>query len=54
MYYHIQQVMFIGALALETLATFPDNDPKYKDADSIELLKDVYHKAKKRDMNWVI
>ena len=31
-------------LALGNITTFPDNDPKYK-IDSIELLKDVYHKV---------
>ena len=33
----------LGALALPDIGRrFPDKDPKYKDADSIELLKDVY------------
>ena len=33
----------LGALALPDIGTlFPDTDNKYKDADSIELLKEVY------------
>ena len=33
----------LGALALPDIGRrFPDKDPAYKDADSIELLKDVY------------
>ena len=33
----------LGALALPDIGNrFPDKDPKYKDANSIELLKDVY------------
>lgn len=33
----------LGALALPDIGRrFPDKDPKYKDANSIELLKDVY------------
>ena len=33
----------LGALALPDIGRrFPDKDPKYKDADSILLLKDVY------------
>jgi 2-C-methyl-D-erythritol 4-phosphate cytidylyltransferase/2-C-methyl-D-erythritol 4-phosphate cytidylyltransferase/2-C-methyl-D-erythritol 2,4-cyclodiphosphate synthase len=37
----------LGALALGDLGThYPDNDPKYKDFSSIELLKDVYKKIK--------
>ena len=33
----------LGALALPDIGTlFPDTDDKYKDADSIELLKEVY------------
>ena len=33
----------LGSLALPDIGTlFPDTDPKYKDADSIELLKKVY------------
>ena len=33
----------LGALALPDIGQrFPDKDPKFKDADSIELLKDVY------------
>lgn len=33
----------LGALALPDIGQrFPDKDPKYKDADSIELLKNVY------------
>lgn len=35
----------LGALALGDLGShYPDNDPKYKDISSIELLKDVYKK----------
>jgi 2-C-methyl-D-erythritol 2,4-cyclodiphosphate synthase len=35
----------LGALALGNIGDFfPDNDPKYKDADSIELLKEVHQK----------
>ena len=37
----------LGALALDDIGTlFPDTDPKYKDADSIILLKHVYEKIK--------
>lgn len=37
----------LGALALDDIGTlFPDTDPKYKDADSIVLLKHVYDKVK--------
>lgn len=33
----------LGAIALDDIGTlFPDTDPKYKDADSIVLLKKVY------------
>ncbi|MBR5310325.1 MAG: 2-C-methyl-D-erythritol 2,4-cyclodiphosphate synthase [Oscillospiraceae bacterium] len=33
----------LGALALPDIGTrFPDSDPKFKDADSIELLKNAY------------
>lgn len=33
----------LGALALDDIGTlFPDTDPKYKDIDSMELLKHVY------------
>lgn len=33
----------LGALALGDIGThFPDNDPKYKDIDSLILLKEVY------------
>lgn len=36
----------LGALALDDIGTlFPDTDPKYKDADSILLLKHVYNKV---------
>ena len=35
----------LGALALDDIGTlFPDTDPKYKDADSMVLLKHVYEK----------
>lgn len=37
----------LGAVALDDIGTlFPDTDPKYKDADSIVLLKQVYEKVK--------
>lgn len=33
----------LGALALDDIGTlFPDNDPKFKDANSIALLREVY------------
>ena len=36
----------LGALALDDIGTlFPDTDPKYKDADSIVLLKHVLEKV---------
>ena len=36
----------LGALALDDIGTlFPDTDPKYKDADSILLLKHVLNKV---------
>ena len=35
----------LGALALDDIGTlFPDTDPKYKDADSMLLLRHVYEK----------
>ena len=35
----------LGALALDDIGTlFPDTDPKYKDADSMVLLRHVYEK----------
>jgi 2-C-methyl-D-erythritol 2,4-cyclodiphosphate synthase len=38
----------LGALALGDIGThFPDNDPAFKNADSIELLKKVYSLVKK-------
>ena len=38
----------LGALALDDIGTlFPDTDPKYKDADSMVLLRDVYKKVQK-------
>ena len=38
----------LGALALDDIGTlFPDTDPKYKDADSMLLLKNVYEKVLK-------
>jgi len=38
----------LGALALDDIGTlFPDTNPKYKDADSIILLSQVYKKIKK-------
>lgn len=37
----------LGSLALQDIGTlFPDTDPKYKGADSIELLKHVYSMVK--------
>ena len=37
----------LGALALPDIGTFfPDTDPKFKDADSIKLLKQVYSMIK--------
>ena len=37
----------LGALALDDIGTlFPDTDPKYKDADSMVLLRHVYNKVK--------
>lgn len=39
----------LGALALPDIGTlFPDTDPKYKNADSIELLKKVYSMVKEK------
>lgn len=39
----------LGALALDDIGTlFPDTDPKYKDADSIVLLKQVYKKINQK------
>lgn len=36
----------LGALAMDDIGTlFPDTDDKFKDADSIELLKKVYEKV---------
>jgi len=36
----------LGALAIDDIGTlFPDTDPKYKDADSIQLLKFVLNKV---------
>ena len=36
----------LGAVSLDDIGTlFPDTDPKYKDADSIMLLKHVYDKV---------
>ena len=38
----------LGAVALDDIGTlFPDTDPKYKDADSMVLLRDVYKKFQK-------
>ena len=40
----------LGALALADIGTlFPDTDPKYKDADSILLLKHVYEKVQEQE-----
>lgn len=39
----------LGAAALGDIGKhFPDNDPKYKDADSLELLKTAYEAVKKK------
>lgn len=39
----------LGALSLPDIGTlFPDTDEKYKDADSIELLKQVYSMIKEK------
>ncbi len=39
----------LGAAALGDIGClFPDNDPKYKDADSLELLKEVVSVLKKK------
>ena len=39
----------LGAAALPDIGTlFPDTDPKYKGADSIELLRDVYSRVKEK------
>lgn len=39
----------LGALALDDIGTlFPDTDPKYKDADSVVLLKHVLEKVKEK------
>ena len=36
----------LGAVALDDIGTlFPDTDPQYKNADSIELLRTVYRKV---------
>ena len=36
----------LGAVALDDIGTlFPDTDPKYKDADSMVLLRNVYKKV---------
>lgn len=41
----------LGALGAGDLGRhFPDNDPRYKDADSIKLLAEVWQLA--RSMNW--
>ncbi len=40
----------LGALALGDIGThFPDNDPQYKNADSLILLKKAYDLVKKND-----
>ena len=37
----------LGAVALPDIGTlFPDTDPKFKDADSVRLLKEVYKRIK--------
>ena len=39
----------LGALAMSDIGTlFPDTDNKFKDADSIELLKCVFHKVQEQ------
>ena len=48
---HAAADALLGALALPDIGRrFPDKDPKYKDADSIELLKDVYSEV--LSMGW--
>ena len=39
----------LGALAMGSIGDwFPDTDPMFKDADSIELLKEIHEKVKKK------
>ncbi len=39
----------LGALSMKDIGThFPDNDPKYKNADSAVLLKEVWQQAKEQ------
>ena len=39
----------LGALAMGSIGDwFPDTDAAYKDADSIELLKEIYKKVKEK------
>lgn len=39
----------LGALSMKDIGThFPDNDPKYKNADSAFLLKEVWQQAKEQ------
>lgn len=39
----------LGALSMKDIGThFPDNDPKYKNADSAVLLNEVWQKAKEQ------
>ena len=42
MYWRMPFWRFLGACLGEYWDLFPDTDPKYKDADSIVLLKEVY------------
>ena len=40
----------LGAAGLGDIGQhFPDNDPKWKDADSLDLLKDIYSSLKKKN-----
>lgn len=44
----------LGSLALGDIGThFPDTDPEYKDADSIELLKKAYQLVKQKNYTLV-
>jgi 2-C-methyl-D-erythritol 2,4-cyclodiphosphate synthase len=44
---HVIGESMLGALSLGDLGTYyPDNDPKYKDANSMDLLMDIHHMIK--------
>ncbi len=46
---HALMDAILGALALGDIGgCFPDNDPRYENADSLELLREVYDKALSR------